>query len=202
MRDLALEKETTVAFDVMIDLETLGTDPGCVVLSIGAVVFGPSGTGAEFHRVLSVDQQVKAGMRIDPDTHIWWEQQSDDAKKTLLEAHAKEDRLIYDLIDFSVWVESTVGLGRRANIWGNGAEFDNSILGALYKKMGLKKPWAYGESRCYRTLKNLRQIDLPTRPEGNVFHNALDDARLQAQHAVALLNDIKPWWWWTAMVQR
>lgn len=191
-----------MAFDVMIDLETLGTDPGCVVLSIGAVVFGPSGTGAEFHRILSVDQQVKGGMKIDPDTEKWWEQQSEAAAETLVAARAKDHHLIYDLIDFSVWVTTTVGLERKANIWGNGAEFDNSILGALYKKFGLQKPWSYGESRCYRTLKNLRQIPLPERPADNVFHNALGDARLQAQHAVLILNDVKPWWWWTAMAQR
>ena len=34
---------------VMCDLETLGRRPGCKLLSIGAVVFGPKGLGAEFY---------------------------------------------------------------------------------------------------------------------------------------------------------
>ena len=31
--------------DVMIDIESLGTSPDCVILSIGAVLFDPKGMG-------------------------------------------------------------------------------------------------------------------------------------------------------------
>ena len=34
-----------MANDVMIDMETLSTDPDCVILTIGAVRFDPMGTG-------------------------------------------------------------------------------------------------------------------------------------------------------------
>ena len=34
-----LKQQRQVFHDVMIDLETLGTTPGCVILSIGAVPF-------------------------------------------------------------------------------------------------------------------------------------------------------------------
>jgi DNA polymerase III epsilon subunit-like protein len=40
--------------DVMIDLETLGRRPGCAILSIGAVEFGPAGLGRELYIVLDI----------------------------------------------------------------------------------------------------------------------------------------------------
>ena len=41
--------------DVMVDLETWGTKPGCAIISIGAVSFGPDGLGEEFYTALDRD---------------------------------------------------------------------------------------------------------------------------------------------------
>ncbi len=73
-------------------------------------------------------------------------------------------------------------------IWGNGASFDNTILEECFRRTALEMPWGYYNDRCYRTLKNLAPNVKLERL--GTFHNALDDARSQAAHAVAVLNHL------------
>jgi hypothetical protein len=47
--------------NVMIDIETLGTRPGSVILSIGACRFGADGIGEEFYRAIDVLDSLMAG---------------------------------------------------------------------------------------------------------------------------------------------
>jgi hypothetical protein len=57
--------------DIMIDLETLGLQPGCVLLSLGAAAFSlhESGSlGDTFHCNINRTSCVKLGMFIDPST--------------------------------------------------------------------------------------------------------------------------------------
>ena len=64
---------------VMVDLETLGTLPGCAIMSVGAVFFDESGLGDEFCMVARQDNYTQAGLAIDADTASWWAQQSPEA---------------------------------------------------------------------------------------------------------------------------
>lgn len=167
--------------DVMVDLETLGTQAGCVVLSIGAVRFGPGGLGEEFYAVVSRDDSETHGLVTDADTLAWWQRQSAEAS-AVLKAAASDEALALKvaLQQFRKWVPA------RPRIWGNGAGFDNPILAALYKKAGVPLPWKFWDERCYRTLKNMfPQVEEGTR--GGTYHNALDDAKHQAQHAARCL---------------
>jgi DNA polymerase III epsilon subunit-like protein len=70
--------------DVMVDLETLGTVAGCVVLSIGAVGFDMDGldeTG--FHLTVNRESCEEAMLFVDPDTEAWWGRQSPVAQEIL-----------------------------------------------------------------------------------------------------------------------
>jgi exodeoxyribonuclease VIII len=76
--------------------------------------------------------------------------------------------------------------GRKGlKVWGNGSDFDNAILAACYAAVGQPLPWDFWHNRCYRTLKALRP-ELKLQRQGT-YHNALDDAKTQAQHAIQLL---------------
>lgn len=69
--------------------------------------------------------------------------------------------------------------------YGNGASFDLSILKAAYDAVGLKAPWKFWDERCYRTIKNdYSQIEPDER--AGTHHNALDDAKFQALHAIKI----------------
>ena len=72
--------------DIMIDIETLGTTPGCVVTSIGACTFSPTdGTAGlqTFYDRIDISDAVGAGLVIEPDTVIWWMGQDADSRAEL-----------------------------------------------------------------------------------------------------------------------
>ncbi|MHB0978446.1 MAG: 3'-5' exoribonuclease domain-containing protein [Minisyncoccota bacterium] len=54
-----------------------------------------------------------------------------------------------------------------------------------YHALDMKQPWKFWNNRCYRTLKNMFP-EVPFVRIG-IAHDALDDAKSQAEHAVAIL---------------
>lgn len=168
---------------VMVDLETLGTRAGCQVLSIGAVAFNKAGLGPEYYAVLETETQAALGLTTEPSTLEWWARQSQAARRVFTDP--KVD-FVHGMGSFSSWLHADVASIGKIKMWGNGSDFDNSILYAAYAAAGLKVPWLFWNSRCYRTLKNLC-LNIPLTRQGT-YHNALDDAKSQAEHAVAMLN--------------
>ena len=71
--------------DVMLDLETFGTRPGCVIRSIGAIVFDPysTQTGETFYCNVTREDQERLGLHVDPNTEAWWGRQTKDARDAL-----------------------------------------------------------------------------------------------------------------------
>jgi hypothetical protein len=174
--------------DIMLDLETLGNSAGCAILSIGAVAFDPETgeLGEEFYRVVNTNSCVVAGLTFDQGTLDWWKKQSPGARQVLRDAYAETAlTLNAALHDFSRYLHRATG-GRQPRLWGNGADFDNPILAAAYKAARIdQQPWKFWDNRCYRTLKNLHpEVPLPART--GTHHNALDDAKTQAEHALQI----------------
>lgn len=175
--------------DVMLDLETLGTAPGCVVLSIGACAFNEDGPQRSMYAVLSTPAQKKLGLLEDPDTAIWWSKQSDKAKEVLLESEKRKSSPIHELVLFNQFL-ANLGTS-KVRVWGNGADFDNPILLAVYRAVKLKHGWGPYSNRCYRTLKSFAP-DMKMNRAGT-HHNALDDATSQAMHATQVLSALGLW---------
>lgn len=168
----------------MIDLETLGTRPGSIILSIGVVEFSvKKGIGAEFYQVVNRQSCVDAGLTADVETVLWWGRQSKEAASILEES--LEAAHIQEVID-ALWAFFTKHSIGAPRVWGNGAAFDNAIMAEAYARCGRKLPWRFSNDRCYRTLKALFP-DYPEPLRIGTHHNALDDARHQANHAIRLL---------------
>ena len=176
---------------VMIDLETLGTQPGSAILSIGAVMFDPSpeaGTsclGDEFYCVVSKGSCEEAKLEISQATLDWWAKQSPEARKVLDEACADGAfTLAYALESLAKFIPIV------AKVWSNGANFDQPLLDVAYNRVGIKLPWKYYDSRCYRTVKAMctRDESKSLEPAKVCAHNALEDAKWQAIHMVGMLN--------------
>lgn len=169
---------------IMLDLETLGTAPGSAILAIGAVKFGGGQILAEFYRRVDLKSNLQYDLKMDPSTVLWWLQQPDEAR---LEIIKEGSHLAVAIGAFSQWVE--VAQHREMEpgpeVWGNGASFDNVLLSVAYDRVGHTRPWKYSNDRCYRTVKNLYP-DVPL-PRTGTHHNALDDARSQAMHLMAML---------------
>lgn len=182
---------------IMLDLETLDTASSAVVISIGAVAFDPrtNALGDKFYVELTDDiaRQQAHGRTIAIDTVRWWMRQDALAKRVFSMSPpdgVERANTLDALSRFGLFV-ATNG-ARDAELWGNGADFDNIILGNLYDAFGLRKPWSYSRNRCYRTMKNLGIG--PRRPQvrEGVHHNALDDAITQAVHLQEIFACLKP----------
>lgn len=158
---------------VMLDLETLGTAGDAAIVSIGAVVFGADGIAPNpFYCPVRLQSAIDAGLRVDGSTVEWWTRQPDAARAVFGEHAAELDSA---LLAFAQWLPG------RAKVWGNGASFDNAILASAYRAVGRPLPWKFWNDRCYRTIAagiGVRRQQLGT------HHNALDDARSQAEHLI------------------
>lgn len=171
---------------VMVDIESLGTRPGCIVLSIGAVAFDHRiGLGTEFYAVINQRSCEDAGLTTDRGTLAWWMRQSAEAQAVLKQSRDGGELLGDALDQFSVYMRQ---FGPEVRVWGCGSDFDNVIVSHLYHVTGKRQPWKYPNNRCYRTLKNL--VPGVEMERGGTYHNALDDAKSQAAHAVRLLAKI------------
>lgn len=180
---------------IMVDIETLDTQQSAVVLSIGAVVFDPhsKALGETFYVEFTDDlasQQIK-GRTISADTVRWWMMQSDAAKVVFANRDAA-DLIVKGKINVASRLSTEDGLnefshfvarngGNKVELWGNGSDFDNVIIGSLYDSFDMIKPWSYGKNRCYRTMKRVFGENVPLVRQG-VHHNGLDDAITQAVH--------------------
>jgi exodeoxyribonuclease VIII len=184
----------TSVTNIMLDLETLGKEPGCKVLSIGAAVFDAGGTRSTFY--VEVARNKGQDMLIeDPDTIEWWARQSAEARTLLNTPDDEKVTLTAALIEFNNWLRSVAVTDSRGNlqvaIWGNGADFDNAILGYAYKAVDVKQAWPYWANRCYRTLKSLAPRVRMVRT--GTPHHALDDAVSQADHAADIIAELGLW---------
>ena len=167
---------------VMLDLETMSTGSYAAIVSIGAVSFDPALVGfrTSFYQTISLASSMKAGLRVDADTIKWWlGQTSALARAAVLSEHYVN--LDEALLGFAEWY----GTDDSVPVWGNGAGFDNVILGNAYKAVGIDQPWSYKANRCFRTLRSLPPE--VARPEHGVAHNALDDAIAQARWLQAIV---------------
>jgi exodeoxyribonuclease VIII len=171
----------------MIDLETLGTGPNALIISIGAVKFDPNASevGEKFHVGIDLHSfPAKAyGFDIDPGTVGWWLDPERSAGRVALEETPKTD-ILSALDGFSLW------LNKDMPIWGNGAAFDNVILRNAYDRVGLVAPWGFYDDRCYRTFKNIAP-DAPRAVRFGAHHSALDDAVTQAVHLQEIVKFLK-----------
>lgn len=170
--------------DVMLDIETFGSKPGSVIVAIGAVKMDlAAGTvGDSFYRDIDPASSQRLGLTIDARTVIWWMGQSDDARLSIVQPNQLA-LLPEALRDFAVWI------GPDTNLWGNGSDFDNVLLGAAYDACLLERPWSHSRNRCYRTLKSLFP-DVKLIRYGT-HHHALQDAVTQADHLCQIMQAMR-----------
>lgn len=169
---------------VMIDLETMSQQPDAAICAIGAALFDPGlpgdGLHAEpFYRPGLLADAVRQGGHMQAETVLWWMQQDDAARAEIC---AGGGSLLGALSDLCHWM-FTHGV---TDVWGNGADFDLTILAGTYRRASIKLPWTYKQQRCLRERRHgHRDVKVPgdDRPK----HHALHDAIWGARMAVAIL---------------
>ncbi|HBC9391424.1 TPA: 3'-5' exoribonuclease [Escherichia coli] len=176
---------------LMIDLETMGKNPDAPIISIGAIFFDPQtgDMGPEFSKTIDLET---AGGVIDRDTIKWWLKQSREAQSAIMTDEIPLDDALLQLREF---IDENSG-EFFVQVWGNGANFDNTILRRSYERQGIPCPWRYYNDRDVRTIVELgKAIDFDARtaiPFEGERHNALDDARYQAKYVSVIWQKLIP----------
>lgn len=175
--------------NIMIDLETLGTGSKARIISIGAVKFDEVGLTSQFYTTNIDPGEYSSKFDTDHSAlEFWMTKASQEARDALFIGTPVP--LEDSLLSLSGW------MGDNPIVWGNGADFDISILGHSYEVIGIKRPWNHWNVRCYRTVKNISinngQFSNPPQIKiQGTHHNALDDAKNQANHLI----ELSKYWW-------
>lgn len=174
--------------NIMIDIETLGPSPNGLIVSIGAVKFDNEIT-SEFYANVSIQSGKWIDLEIGADTLKWWFEQNDKARQALFAPEPLE--IYFALQEFSKWIGT-----EKKIIWANGSAFDLAILRNAYNKSHIPCPWKWREEMCMRALRHVGHViglnySKYKKQAGDNLHNALEDAKLQAQYVIDVFNKIK-----------
>ncbi|ELX0280224.1 3'-5' exoribonuclease, partial [Escherichia coli] len=186
-----LTSTSRAGIHLMIDLETMGKNPDAPIISIGAIFFDPQtgDMGPEFSKTIDLDT---AGGVIDRDVIKWWLKQSREAQSAIMTDEIPLDDALLQLREF---IDENSG-EFFVQVWGNGANFDNTILRRSYERQGIPCPWRYSNDRDVRTIVELgKAVDFDARtaiPFEGERHNALDDARYQAKYVSTIWQKLLP----------
>ncbi len=168
--------------DIMIDLETFGARSDALIVQIGACFFDR--TTGEIGKTFfaNVDPSFRSrAFSVDYATIKWWLSQSEQARASLMMETKELKSVLESLYEF---------LDKRdANIWCH-ATFDMPILLHAFEVVGMKFPIHYRNMRDIRTLMDLADHHSDTKRTG-VHHNALDDAKFQAQYCTEAMQKLK-----------
>lgn len=174
--------------NVMIDLETLGSDTSnAPVISIAAVRFDVRGeidTENAFYKNIDLADTLKYG-NVEAGTLKWW--MTSDKRDVFLDIifDKKAVHLKTALDQFQEWVT----MNKNVTPWSRGIDFDFGILDRLFRETGVKNPFSqFWKKRDVRTLidvcKHAGVKELTVERVEGEAHNALSDVIHQANEVI------------------
>ena len=172
--------------NIMVDLECFGRAPYGAIVSIGAVEFDSHGIKDGYYQNILPSSATNMGMNINPETIDWWLQQSKEAQNALFEG----DRIdLKDaLVTFCFWAMKDDD--KKYTMWANGVTYDFAILRKAFDLCKLTNShvfWTYRDEMCMRSLRKIgKGLGLPYEKDKEKAHNALYDAKVQAEYVIAL----------------
>lgn len=172
----------------MIDIETLGTKPGCVILSISAVWFDINSgeTGEEFELYVDINDSVEIGLDIEEETFLWWMRQDVEAR---INVFGKDGHDLHNVLEtFNQFFRKNQS--ELPSVWANSPSFDLVILSEAFEICELKKPWEYFQERDVRTLDSLSPKEKKETQFEGVKHNGIDDCKHQIKYCSKIFNKL------------
>lgn len=180
--------------DVMVDLETLGTTTGYVILSIGACFFNPltGEIGHTFLRAVDLQSSVREGFSIDGDTLEWWLRDNPEALKSTIGIQNKEN-ITEALTSFMNFCD-TDGQIAKVRLWANDPSFDIAMIAKACEITGVEYRLKFWNTRCCRTIVGLYPSQLFKEYKINNqrigYHTADNDAIYQAKYISHILKEL------------
>jgi len=175
-----------MATHAMIDIETLGTMPNSVVLTVGAVKFDPF-TNIEPHAPklwkLDIDEQDAKGRFVDDKTIEWWSKQDPEIQERSFTDEGRVSNIDF-MKDMNAWLTGC------DTIWAQGPQFDMVILENLFRDFDMHMNWFFWQVSDCRTLFKMMPKD-PRKDIQEDLHDALADAHWQAVCVQQFFRDYK-----------
>jgi hypothetical protein len=179
---------------MMLEVKTLGRQMGSAILSIGGVIFDPTGRRPiendkdnQFHVVINSFDMGNYGFGSDPETVRWWKAQPiwPQLCKETVQSGVPLVRALKMLNEF---IEKKA----PSKIWANSPTFDIEMLREAYTAVRLPFPMTYRHEMDYRTIMDLVYPQRDMRPvapnTGYLMHHAMGDALTQSKTLVMTLN--------------
>ena len=187
--------------NLIIDLETLGTREGAVVVSLGATLFDFENGKNDFDRYIDEGFHVKFDIadqirnhkrKVEDGTLAWWKEQSESARKIL--KPSDEDASMRDGLEmFNAWLRSSKYDFKKSYVWSRGTYFDFPKVESMYDQLGLECGFNTWKIRDVRTfidvlvgVDNGKYEPQNGAPSGFIAHDALHDAAMDAYRMVEI----------------
>jgi hypothetical protein len=171
---------------ISLDLETYGTEPGCVILEIGITMFDPmrdrqKATTSVFP---NIEEQQGMGLQINMDTMRWWDTQPEAYERQKNAARVPVASAVNAATGF---ITDHCNLA-EVEVWAKGSHFDLPILRVLMRDV-----WHFRNIHDLRTLKYAAELggfNAPN-PEPNPLpHSGWHDSIHQADEVRLLCSTI------------
>lgn len=167
----------------VIDIETLGTKPGCPILQIGAVQVRDGEIKESKLITVAMDPFCKDLFRkINKRTIFWWVYEHPETLSALISDSFFKGipigEALIDLIEFCDLNRSS------AFFWSKHPCFDFPILEKAFKTCKVEEPWEFWQIRDIATLED--KCFLKSEPQKN-SHNALEDAKNEAMTLIRVI---------------
>lgn len=180
----------------VIDLETGAMSASAVILSVGittinAVTFEPVSSLYVSVNPYCIDN---AQREWDNEARSWWLSQGDEAREEAMKVEGSAPlRQAIATVQEYIKLLSKEG---EVHVFGNGSEFDISILASAFKQLDITIPWKYANAQSIRTIvwigRTYFGVDFKTGAEfEGIQHNALHDSKHEAAYAAKTLDYIK-----------
>lgn len=183
---------------LMLDIETLGTEPGAVILSIAAVEFDleTGETGKEFFAQIDLEDSVQHGFNIDPKTLKWWlEQNPEVLKQNISIPKGSESICTVKSVISELEAHFKYVYSNNVKVWGNSNRFDMGLLIPYIQKVTNKPLWKYSNERDVRTLVSfapqIKETTIIKAKEDNIdLHNPIVDCKVQIEYCSKIFQSL------------
>lgn len=167
----------TLISGIALDLESMGTSPNSIILSVGMCRFDVQRKTIwdDFQVNIDAKDSARYGMTVSQETIDWWASQPKEVYKRAVSNPVSLDT---GLAMIRGYIEKT----KSPNMWSYGAIFDFPMLEWSFRAAGHKTvPWKFRRVHCGRTIAN---IFGPFADTGGLKHAALDDAKWLANSLI------------------
>lgn len=180
--------------DIMVDLETTGTDlTDSGIIQIAAVFFNlkTGEVGPSFNRCLALPVEAgKHRFEWNVDTLRWWT--SDSNRKNILQEilnDSENPRVVIN--DFVRWIRVN-GTGKSLHFWSKPSHFDYTLLDKYFRYYRFENPFVYWKARDMRSyiLGLVFPEELPDlKLKSDDAHNALADVMFQVNELIRITKE-------------